>query len=311
MSFYIPWIVFGAVVATVFIVDFFFVNRTPHHISIRESLLMTAAIVAVALLFGGYVYLIRGPEAMSLFFTGYLIEYALSVDNLFVFIVLFSLFKVPPLYRHRVLFWGILFAIVTRGAFIFCGIAIVSRFHWMLYLLGAFLIYTGIKLFFHREQDDAASIMDSWLFRSVRRVVPCTRDIASKSFFVRDGARRCATPLFMCLLAIEITDILFAIDSVPAIIVVSRDPFIVFTSNLFAVLGLRSLYFALSGAMVLFRFLNYGLAVILVFIGGKILLEGVWEMPTTISLAVVGAVLAICVAASLLFPASRNGEKEE
>ncbi len=310
MSFYIPWIVFGAVVATVFIVDFFFVNRTPHHISIRESLLMTAIIVAVAVLFGGYVYLIRGSEAMTLFFTGYLIEYALSVDNLFVFIVLFSLFKVPPLYRHRVLFWGILFAIITRGIFIFTGIAIVSRFHWVLYLLGAFLIYTGVKLLFHRSEEEATSIMDNWFFQRLRRVIPCTRDIASEAFFVRDGKMFCATPLFVCLLAIEFTDILFAIDSVPAIIAVSQDPFIVFTSNLFAVLGLRSLYFALSGAMVLFRFLKYGLAAILVFIGGKILMEDFWEIPTSTSLAVVGAVLAICVIVSLLFPAPKDEKKE-
>lgn len=300
MQNYIPWLVFGAVVTAIFIVDFFVLNRNAHEVRIRESILTTAAINLVAALFGGYVFLLKGREPMLQFFTGYLIEYSLSVDNLFVFLVLFTVFKVPDRYRHRVLFWGILFAIFARGLFIFGGVALVTRFHWTVYLLGAFLVYTGIKLFFRKEEE--ANIMENRFFRWLNRVIPLKKDICDECFTVRDGGKLYATPLLMCLLAIEIVDILFAFDSVPAILTVSRDPFIIFTSNLFAILGLRSLYFALSGVMGLFRFLNYGLAIILIFIGVKILLEDIWVMPIGIALGAVALVLAATVALSVLFP---------
>jgi tellurite resistance protein TerC len=293
--------VFSVVMSAIFFVDFFFVNRSAHEIRIKESLLTTTAINLVAALFGLYVLLLKGHEPMLQFFTGYLIEYSLSVDNLFVFMVIFSLFKVPERYRHRVLFWGILMAIIMRMAFIFGGVALVNRFHWSIYLLGAFLIYTGIKLLFKKDDDDK-QLMDGFFFRWLSRVIPMKKDICDECFTVRDGGKLFATPLLMCLIVINVVDILFAFDSVPAILTISRDPFIIFTSNIFAILGLRSLYFALSGVMSLFRFLHYGLAVILVFIGFKILLEDWWVMPIGIALGAVAVVLTATVALSLLFP---------
>ncbi len=301
MQSYIPWLVFSAVVCVIFFVDFFILNRNAHEIRIKESLLTTAAINLIAALFGLYILFIRGHEPMLQFFTGYLIEYSLSVDNLFVFMVIFSLFKVPNRYRHRVLFWGILMAIVMRMAFIFGGVALVTHFHWAIYLLGAFLVYTGIKLCFKKE-DDNKQIMDGWFFRWLSRVIPMKKDICDDCFTVRDDGRLFATPLLMCLIVINVVDILFAFDSVPAILTISRDPFIIFTSNIFAILGLRSLYFALSGVMGLFRFLNYGLAAILVFIGVKILLEDWWVMPIGIALGTVATMLTVTVGLSILFP---------
>ncbi|HOW51342.1 MAG TPA: TerC/Alx family metal homeostasis membrane protein [bacterium] len=300
MQSYVPWLVFGVVIGAIFVADFFFINRNAHEIRVKESILATLGINLVAGLFGIYVLFLKGHEPMLQFFTGYLIEYSLSVDNLFVFMVLFSLFNVPPQYRHRVLFWGILFAIFARGLFIFGGVTLVTRFHWTVYLLGAFLVYTGLKLFFRKEEE--SNIMDNRFFRWLNRVIPLKKDICDECFTVRDDGKLYATPLLMCLIAIEIIDILFAFDSVPAILTISRDPFIIFTSNLFAILGLRSLYFALSGVMGLFRFLHYGLAVILVFIGVKILIEDWWTMPIAVALGTVAAVLAITVTISLLLP---------
>lgn len=305
LSTYAPWAVFGAIVLAIFVVDFFFINRNAHEIRVRESLIVTVAINLVVVLFAFYVRSLKGDEAMLQFFTGYVVEYALSVDNLFVFLVLFSLFKVPERYRHRVLFYGILFAIFARMAFIFLGVAVVNRFHWMLYLLGVFLVYTGIKLFFEKE-DDERTVMEGWFFRRLCRIIPLKKELCEHCFFVRDGGKWFATPLFMCLLAVEMSDILFAFDSVPAILTISRDPFIIYTSNLFAILGLRSLFFALSGALRYFRFLNYGLAVILSFIGVKILVEEWWRVPIGLALGFVGLVLGATVILSLLFPARKE-----
>jgi len=306
MQAYLPWFIFGAIVCAVFFVDFFILNRNAHEIRVRESLLTTLAINLVTAVFGVYVFLLKGYEPMVQFFTGYLIEYSLSVDNLFVFLVLFSTFQIPARYRHRVLFWGILFAIVMRMVFIFGGVALVNRFHWTIYLLGAFLVYTGIRLFFKKEQDEK-SVIDSFFFRRLSRVIPIRKDICDECFTVREAGKLHATPLLMCLIAIEITDILCAFDSVPAILTISRDPFVIFTSNLFAILGLRSLFFALSGIMNRFRFLNYGLALILVFIGVKILLEDIWVMPVALALGTVAAILAATVVLSLLLSDKGKG----
>lgn len=275
-------------------------HRKAHEVSAREALVWTITWITLSLLFNVGVYYRFGPERGLEFLTGYLIEKALSVDNLFVFLVLFSYFAVPARLQHRVLFWGILGALVMRAGFIFAGAALIQKFHWVMYLFGAFLVYTGIKLLSHSEDEvDPERNPALKLFRRVVRSVP---DYRGASFAVKQEGKWYATPLLMVLFVVEVTDIVFAVDSIPAVFAVTTDPFIVYTSNIFAILGLRALYFLLAGMMGKFRYLNVGLGLVLAFVGVKMLIADVFKVPIALSLAVIGGLLAISVAASLLFP---------
>jgi tellurite resistance protein TerC len=264
----------------------------------REALLWSAVWIALSLAFNLGVYARFGPEPGLEFLTGYLIEKALSVDNIFVFLVIFSYFAVPAAFQHRVLFWGILGAMALRGIFIFAGTALLQRFHWVIYVFGAFLIFAGIKLFLQRSSEVHPE--RNPVLKLFRKTVPSVDDYRGARFAVVDGGKWCATPLLLVLVAIELTDIAFAVDSIPAIFAITADPFIVYTSNIFAILGLRALYFVLAGAMTRFCYLNYGLSLVLLFVGAKMLLGRVYEIPISLSLSVVAVMLAGSVLASLV-----------
>jgi len=295
------WAAFIIVVAGLLYVDLRAFERRPHVPNLKEALLWAAAWVGLALAFNGGVFLFRGSEKALEFFTGYLIELSLSVDNLFVFLLIFSYFSVPPKYEHRVLFWGILGAILMRGLFIVAGITLINLFHWVIYLFGAFLILSGLKIGFSRG-DSSVHPDKNPFFRLFRKFIPMTSTYVEGRFTVRRGGRLFATPLLAVLFVIETTDIVFALDSVPAILAITTDPFIVYTSNIFAILGLRSFFFALAGVMRLFRFIRYGLAFILVYIGVKMLLSDIHPIPVSVSLLVILCTLALSILASLLIP---------
>jgi tellurite resistance protein TerC len=246
------------------------------------------------------VYYFKGHHAGTEFLTGYLIEESLSVDNLFVFLLIFRYFKVPAELQHGVLFWGIIGALVMRLAFILSGVALLDRFHWLTYVFAAILIFSGIRLW--ADKDREVDPEKNPVIRLARRVVPVTTDFRGPLMFVKEHGRAFATPLFIVLLSLETTDLIFAVDSIPAVMAITRDPFIIYSSNAFAVLGLRSLFFALSGVMDLFHHLHYGLSAILIFVGLKMMLAGVWKIPTGVSLGVVAGLLAISIGASILWP---------
>ena len=294
------WIVFNAAILLLLFLDLAVVNRSYQVIPFKQALLMSAFWVGLALAFAAFVHQWMGATKTLEFLTGYLLEEALSVDNLFVFILLFAYFKVPPEEEKTVLFWGIIGALIMRGIFIAAGVALVQRFHWVLYAFGVFLIWTGFQLMRQgeKQQDPSRNIV----LRFSRRFLPLTETYEHKRFFVRREGRVMATPLFVVLLVVETTDILFATDSIPAILAITRDPFIVYTSNVFAILGLRSLYFALSGLMKLFHYLNYGLSVVLMFIGVKMLLPEKYHVPTWAALVIIAGVLGVSVLLSVLFP---------
>jgi len=294
------WVVFNAVILLLLVLDLTVVSRKHRAVPFKQALLMSAFWISLAMAFAVFVHQWLGATKALEFVTGYLLEEALSVDNLFVFILLFAYFKVPPEEEKTVLFWGIIGALIMRGLFIGAGVALVQRFHWILYAFGVFLIWTGFKLM--REGEEQQDPSRNIVLKFSRRFLPLTEAYEGKSFFVRREGRVLATPLFVVLLVVETTDILFATDSIPAILAITRDPFIVYTSNVFAILGLRSMYFALAGMMKLFHYLNYGLAVVLMFIGAKMLLPERYNVPTWAALAVVAGVLALSVVASLLFP---------
>jgi tellurite resistance protein TerC len=294
------WAVFVGIVLTLLALDLGVFHRKSHEVHFREALTWTGVWIGTALLFNLGVYIWMGPQPALEFLTGYLIEYSLSVDNVFVFALIFSYFAVPAAYRHRVLFWGILGALVFRAIFIAGGIALMERFHWLVYVFGAFLIVTGIRMAL--EKDKEIHPERNPVIRLFKRLMPVTDRYDGDRFFTVQNAKRVATPLFVALLVVEVSDLIFAVDSIPAILAITRDPFIVYTSNVFAILGLRSLYFALAGIMKLFHHLHYGLAVILSFVGVKLMLSGVFKIPTGISLGIVFGVLALSVIASLLWP---------
>lgn len=299
MNQFLFWMLFIFFVLLMLTVDLGFFNRPSGTITFRQSLIWSAAWIAMAIAFAGLLWFWQGRSAGLTFTTGYLLELSLSVDNLFVFLLIFRYFKVPAEYQHKVLFWGILGALVMRGAFILLGVSLVRKFHWVIYLFGAFLIYSGFKLF--RNEDASIEPEKNLLLRIFRRFIPVTRDYEGERFFVRNS-RLFATPLLIVLLVIETTDVLFATDSVPAVLAITLNTFIVFTSNTFAVLGLRSLYFALAGMMEIFHYLHYGLSMVLIFIGAKMLLSHYYEISTSITLAVIAAVLSVAVSASLMYP---------
>jgi len=287
------WIGFTAFVLAMLALDLGVFHRKTHEVSIREALVWTGVWIGLALVFNVGVYHWFGPERALEFLTGYVIEKALSADNIFVFLVIFSAFAVPAKLQHRVLFWGILGALILRAIFIVLGAALIQQFHWVLYVFGVFLIFTGIKLLVQR--GDEVHPERNPLFRLFCRFVPSIGDYRGGQFTVVEAGKRYATPLLVVLVAIEATDIVFAVDSIPAIFAITTDPFIVYTSNIFAILGLRALYFALAGVMGKFHYLKVGLS-----LGAKMLLAGIYKIPILVSLGVIVALLAGSIIVSLL-----------
>ena len=292
------WIGFNLFVLAMLALDLGVFHRKAHAVSLREAATWSGVWIALALAFNFGVWHFLGPQKGVEFLTGYLIEKSLSIDNIFVFAILFAYFAVPAAFQHRVLFWGILGALVMRAAFIAAGAALLSRFHWIIYVFGAFLIVTGLKMAL--APDRGLEPDRNPLLRLVRRLVPVADRYHGPKFFVRDNGTLLATPLFLVLVLVETTDLIFAVDSIPAIFAVTRDPFIVFSSNIFAILGLRSLYFLLAGVMHRFRYLKLGLAAILVFVGAKMALVDFYKVSPVVSLGVVVGILAVAIAASLL-----------
>lgn len=304
------WIGFLGFVLLMLALDLGVFNRKAHTVSVREAGTWTAVWVSLALLFNVGLYFIYGPQVGLEFLTGYLIEYSLSVDNIFVFVLIFSAFAVPSQYQHRVLFWGILGALVMRGVLIAVGAALIENFHWIIYVFGAFLVFVGIRMFFSSE-DETVDLEKNPLLRLMRRVFPVTEGYRESKFTVLEGGRRMITPLLLVLVMIELTDLVFALDSIPAIFAITQEPFIVFTSNIFAILGLRSLYFLLAGIIHRFVYLRYGLAFILTFVGVKMLLEYFHiAIPILVSLGIIISALAVSVIASLLSPREKHLERE-
>jgi tellurite resistance protein TerC len=303
-SFHVPawaWLALVAAITAMLVFDLLVVHRSAHVITTKEAAIESAAWISIGLAFGVVLLFWHGGEAAGEYYAGFLIEKSLSIDNVFVWAVIFSFFAVPREFQFRVLFWGIFGALVLRAVFIFAGVSLIERFEWVLYVFGAFLLYTAWKIS-HHDEDDAVDYNDNIAMRVVRRVMPTTSRYDGQRLFTVENGRRMATPLFAVLVLIEATDVVFAVDSVPAILAVSRVPFIVFAANAFAILGLRSLYFLLGGMQDRFRYLNVGLGVILAFVGVKMLLIGKpfeVHMPTSVSLSVILGVLAITVVASL------------
>ncbi len=301
-----PWIAFNGFVLLMLALDLGVFHRKAHEVSIKEAGAWSAVWIALALAFNYGLYLVKGEEPALQFLAGYLIEKSLSVDNIFVFVLIFGFFAVPAAYQHRVLFWGVLGALVMRGIFIAAGAALLAKFHWIIYVFGAFLIVTGIKMAVVRTEGIHPE--RNPLVRLARKLLPVSSEYHGQSFFVREGGRLVATPLLLVLLMVESTDLVFAVDSIPAIFAVTSDPFLVYTSNVFAILGLRSLYFLLAGVVEKFRYLKLGLSVVLAFVGVKMLLTDVAKIPIALSLAVIALVIAVSIALSLLLPPRGDDE---
>lgn len=294
------WVLFNLAVIFMLLLDLGVFNRKAKKVTVKAALYWTAFWILLSMMFNAWIFQQFGNEAGLDFFTGYILEKSLSVDNLFVFLLIFNYFKVPPHLQHRVLFLGILGALVLRGIFIYLGATLVNQFHWVLYVFGAFLVYSGFKLFFLDDDDDQNP--ENAIVRAARKHLRVTEEFVGEKFFViKDGVRH-ATPLCLVLIAVETSDVLFAVDSIPAIFGVTQDPFIVYTSNVMAILGLRSLYFALAGLLEYFHYLNTGLAAVLVFIGLKMLGAEFVEIGDAVELGVIGAILLVSVLASILFP---------
>lgn len=294
----LSWLIFGAVVLTSLFLDLFVFHKHPHKISLKEALLLSAFWIALGLAFAGFVYYTRGYDRTVEYLTGYLLEKALSLDNIFVFILIFSYFKIPEEFRHKVLFWGVLGAIVFRAIFIFAGLELIKHFHWLIYIFGIILIVSAIKLLTTEEKEFHPE--HTLVYRIAKKIIPLRPHSGDGRFFIREAGKLYATPMFLALLFVESSDIMFAIDSVPAIIAISRDPFVVYTSNIFAILGLRSLYFAAAGVLPLFHYLHYGLSFILGFIGVKMLISDFYKIPVEVSLLLIGSAIFLSVVASII-----------
>ena len=291
------WILFNAFVVLMLALDLGVFHRKAHEVSVKEALTWTFVWVFLALVFNTIIFYWKGQQSALEFFTGYLVEKALSIDNIFVFIMIFSYFQIPSKYQHKVLFWGILGALIMRVIFIFAGIALIEKFHFTIYLFGALLIYTGYKMFYHTNATIEPD--KNPLIRVFKKFMPVTPHLHEDSFFVKLNGKRFATPLFLVLILIETTDLIFAVDSIPAILAITQDQFIVYTSNVFAIMGLRSLYFALAGVVHRFWLLSYGLAVVLVFVGIKMLLIDVFKIPIEWSLVFIAATITVSILLSL------------
>ncbi|APV43906.1 tellurite resistance protein TerC [Dehalogenimonas formicexedens] len=297
----LPWVVFNIFLVAMLLLDLLVFHRKPHAIGMKESLVWTGVWVGLAVIFGLGVWLFEGSTHAINFFSGYVVEESLSVDNLFVFLMLFTYFCVPSAHQHRVLFWGILTAIVLRAAFILGGIALFQALEWIIYVFGAFLIFTGIRMGMQSEENPHPE--GNPVLKLVRRFLPMTANYHGSKFFTIENGRRLATPLFMVFMVVNLTDVIFAVDSIPAVLAITQDPFIVYTSNMFAIMGLRSIYFALSGFAKKLHYLHYGLSAILVFLGVKMILSSVFEVPTVASLLIIAGILGAAVIASLRRPA--------
>lgn len=294
------WVGFNIFVIGMLALDLGVFHRKAHEVRIREALLWSAFWIILSLLFNVGVYFWRGSVVALEFLTGYLLEKSLSVDNIFVFLMIFTYFRVPYLHQHKVLFWGILGALIMRALFILIGVTLIQKFHWVIYIMGGFLIVTGIKM--ATQRDDEIHPERNPVLRLFRRIMPVTENYEGGRFFVRRQGALYATPLFVVVLVVETTDVIFAVDSIPAILAITLDPFIVYTSNVFAILGLRALYFALAGIMRLFHYLPYGLSLILVFVGIKMLLVDIYKIPIGIALGTVATILIVSVLASMIWP---------
>lgn len=303
---FLLWTVFNVFIVIMLIIDLAVFHKKDHEESIKEALIWTGVWITLALIFGVGVYYYMGTQTALDYYTGYLIEKSLSIDNIFVFLLVFSYFKVPPKYQHKVLFWGIFGALVMRFIFIFTGVALLERFHWIIYIFGGFLVYTGIKLAL--EKDKEVHPNQNPVLILVRKFMPTVKTYYGSHFFVRKMGKLVATPLFVVLVVIETTDVVFALDSIPAILSITRDEFIVYSSNAFAILGLRALYFAVSGIMRLFHYLHYGLSAILVFVGVKMLISEFYHVPTPYALGFVALALTISVVASIMYPKEEADE---
>jgi len=299
------WILFNVFALGMLILDLRVFNRSGHVVSFRQALSLSALYVALAGAFAVILYFWQGHQTALEFVTGYVLELSLSVDNLFIFLMIFNFFAVAEEHQHRVLFWGVLGALIMRGIFIGAGVGLISRFHWLLYIFGGFLIISGIRFLVMGEHKVDPG--KNFLVRTLRQLIPVTDDYHGGKFFIRNP-QLCATPLFVVLLVIETTDVLFAVDSIPAVLAVTLNAFIVYTSNVFAILGLRSMYFAVSGLIKVFRFLHYGLAVVLIFVGLKMLAADYYRLPIGATLGVVAGVLLIAILASITFPAKSAGK---
>jgi tellurite resistance protein TerC len=292
------WAAFICFVLVMLFMDLRFFHPRSEKVSVRNALLWSAIWISISITFGVGIYFLWGHQQALQFFTGYLIEKSLSVDNLFVFLLIFSYFCVDEIYQHRVLYWGVMGALVLRAAFIFAGIGLLNALSWVIYVFGAFLVYTGARMAFKKEEK--VETENNPVLRLMRRVFPVSKNFHEQKFFIIEDGIRKATPLLLVLVFIETTDIVFALDSVPAVLSVSRDAFIVFSSNILAVLGLRSLYFALAGVLQKLEYLHYGLAGVLIFLGIKMLVGKFYEIPILLSLGVIVVILAVAVAASLI-----------
>ena len=300
------WVAFNLFVLAMLALDLGVFHRHTHEVSVKEAAIWSVVWVTLSMTFNAVLYFWQGSEIALQFFTGYLIEKSLSVDNIFVFVLIFGAFAVPKAYQHRILFWGILGALVMRGALIFAGAALLDRFHWIIYIFGAFLVFTGIRMAFQSEH--AISPEENKVIKFVQRFVPVAADYKGDRFFLRRAGKLIATPLFLVLVLVESTDLVFAVDSIPAIFAVTQNPFIVYTSNVFAILGLRAMYFLLAGVMDKFVYLKVGLAAVLTFVGIKMLVVALgFHIPTPLSLVVIIGILAIAVIASLI--KTRNDDK--
>lgn len=293
------WILFNLFVVAMLVLDLGVFHRRAHSVKFREALIWSVMWIALAGIFAVLVYFWHGRGATLEFVTGYVIELSLSVDNLFVFLLIFRYFHVPPVHQHKVLFWGILGALIMRGVFILLGVSLIRRFEWITYLFGALLVYSGAKLI--RQEEMEIHPEKNPVLRVFRRWMPVTENYEGGRFFVRRPGLY-ATPLLIVLLVVETTDLLFAVDSIPAILAITLDAFIVYTSNVFAILGLRSMYFALAGMMEVFHYLHYGLSIVLIFVGAKMLVSHYYHMPTELALGVVAGVLLVSVLASVIHP---------
>jgi tellurite resistance protein TerC len=330
------WSAFAVFILAMLGLDLFVFHRSAHEVKFKEAVGWSVFWVVLGLLFSVVVYykhqagidagLVTPPttqlsvtenaasdlvptsagDAVVKYITAYVIEKSLSVDNLFIFLVIFGFFKIPPMYQHRVLFWGIFGALVLRTIFVFAGVALLAKFHWLIYVFGAVLIISGLKMAWGQGHKDEEDLSKNWVVRLARKMLPVTDKLEGEKFFVKQAGKWIATPLFLALLVVEATDVVFAVDSIPAVLAITSDPFIVLTSNIFAILGLRALYFALAGFMNLFVYLGYGLALILVFIGCKMMMIDFFKVPTLLSLGIVGAILAVSVVASIVSDRNRR-----
>lgn len=292
------WVAFGVMIILLLALDIAVFNRKSHEIKLKEAVLWSAFWITLALLFNIVVYVYYGHESALQYFTAYIVEKSLSMDNLFVFLMIFTYFKVPPRYQHKVLFWGIIGALLMRLIFIYAGITLINKFHWIIYIFGVILIYSGIKMI--REEEREIHPEKNPVIKLFRKIYPVTKEYHGGRFFIRQKKILYATPLFIVMIVIETSDLIFAVDSIPAVLAISNDTFIVYTSNIMAILGLRALFFALAGIMDMFEFLHYGLSFILVFVGLKMLIADFFEIPIFVSLAVIFSILFLSIMTSIL-----------